>query len=206
MAQTRAQKAAEKAAAKKAARELNTSAKTNAAADTAPIAAPTTKDTTKTAGANQSVVFVVSKITRGLYLDIFNPIVQKVPRRGGGFDEVTTQMRMPERIRIKPAVMGFGLIPNYPIIDGFSITRDVPAAHWRKWVEQNSNYEPYTMGILRAFDTEAEAIAYAKEHRELRTGLEPLNQDGDPRVATSMNSNVGDVDIDDETPRPKQPK
>jgi hypothetical protein len=62
------------------------------------------------------------------------------------------------------------------------------------------------MGILRAFDTEAEAIAYAKEHRELRTGLEPLNQDGDPRVATSMNSNVGDVDIDDETPRPKQPK
>lgn len=204
MAQSRAQKAAAKAAAKRAA---STTITTQPAAGAAPeVAAPTVKKTGKTAGANRKTVFVASKITRGLYLDVFNPVEMTRRVVGGGVEKFTQMMRMPERVRIKPAVVGFGLLPNYPIIDGFSITRDVPADHWRKFVEQNSNYEPLTTGILAAFDTEADAIAYAKEHKELRTGLEPLDQSGDKRVQTSNNQNVGDVDIDDETPRPKDPR
>lgn len=204
MAQSRAQKAASKAAAKKADRSNHTNTAAGAAPET--VTAPTIDKSKKTAGENQSVVFVASKITRGLYLDIFQPTEMTRRVVGGGVEKFTQQMRLPERIRIKPAILAFGLIPNYPIVDGFSITRDVPANHWRKFVEQNPNYEPLTSGTLRAFDTEADAIAYAKEHKELRTGLEPLSQDGDPRIQTSNNNNVGDVEIDDETPRPKQPK
>lgn len=202
MAQSRAQKAASKAAARKAERSTSESA-----AGTAPeVAAPTVKETGKVAGANQSFVFVASKITRGLYLDIFQPVEMSRRVVGGGVEKFTQQMRMPERVRIKPARVAMGLTPTYPIVDGFSITRDVPANHWRKFVEQNPNYEPLTSGILAAFETEADAIAYAKEHAELRTGLEPLAQDGDKRVQTSNNNNVGDVEIDDETPRPKERK
>lgn len=204
MAQTRAQKAAARAADKAKQRAADggiTSTPTASAA--AGVAAPVIDKSKKGAGANQSVVFVASKITRGLYLDIFQPVQMSRRVVGGGVENYTQQMRLPDRIRIKPAVLGFGLMPNYPIVDGFSITRDVPADHWRKFVEQNSNYEPLTSGILAAFDTEADAIAYAREHKELRTGLEPLAQDADPRVQTSNNANIGDVDIDDETPRPK---
>ena len=196
MAQTRAQKAL--AAAKRAKEAALLAAATPAgAAAPAEVTAPVIDKSKKTAGENRSVVFVVSKITRGLYLDIFQPVEMTRKIGAGMTDKFTQQMRLPERVRIKPAVLAPGLLANYPIVDGFSITRDVPADHWRKWVEQNPQYEPYTDGLIRAFDTEAEAISYAKEFAALRTGLEPLKQEKDERVPTGANQHVGDVDIDD---------
>lgn len=207
MALTEAQKAQRASAAatrgKKKTKKQAAAEAPAAAVAASEVAAPTIDKSKKVAGGAQSTVFVASKITRGLYLDIFQPTEQTRRVVGGGIERFTQQMRLPERVRIKPAVLGFGLIPAYPIVEGFSITRNVPASHWRKWVEQNPNYEPYTMGLIRAFDTEADAIAYAREHGKLRTGLEPLAQDKDPRVGTSNHQNVGDVEIDDETPRPK---
>lgn len=208
MAQTRAQKAAAAAKAAKAARKAApetpeaAAAAANASVPASTAAAPTIHKPDKVAGENQSVVFIASKIPRGLYLDIFKRVEQVVPTKGG-FEKQVSQMRTPDRIRVKPAVLAAGLTPTYPIVSGFSITRGVPAAHWRAWVEQNPQYEPYTMGLVRAFDSEADAIAYANEYEGMRTGLEPLNQDKDDRVMTSNSQNVGDVEIDSETPRPK---
>lgn len=210
MAQTRAQKAAAAAKAAKAAQKAASTttpeaaaAAANASVPASGASAPTIHKPDKVAGENQSVVFIASKIPRGLYLDIFQRVEQVVPTKGG-FEKQVSQMRTPDRIRVKPAILAPGLTPTYPIVSGFSITRGVPAAHWRSWVEQNPNYEPYTMGLIRAFDSEADAIAYANEYEGMRTGLEPLNQEKDDRVMTSNNQNLTDVEIDSETPRPKQ--
>lgn len=198
MAQTRAQKAA--AAAKRAKAAQSAAPPTEAAG--APPAAPTIKEK-KIGGENQSVAYIASKIPRGLYLDIHNFHEQLIPLKGAGGTEKRRQaMRLPERVRIKPAVLGFGLIPAYPMESGFSITA-ISADFWRKWVEQNQNFDPYVAGLIRGFDSEADARAYAREHAALKTGMEPLDQEKDPRIQTSMNQNVGDVEIDTETPRPK---
>lgn len=204
MALTEAQKAAKakaSAAARKAAK--NTTTATDTAAPAAAVAAPTIDKSKKIAGAAQSTVFVASKIERGIYLQLFAPVTQQRRLLGGGMDKEVVQMRQPQQYRIKPTLLGPGLIPNYPIIDGFSITKDIPSQFWREWVEQNKQFEPYTMGLIRAFDTEADAMAYAREYAGLRTGREALAQDRDPRIQTSNNANVSDVEIDSETPRPK---
>lgn len=200
MAQTRAQKAAAKAKARKLAAPGGTD-NPEAAAESAPVQSRSPKKADATTSVR--TVVVASKITRGLYLQHYNPVSMDVRVVGGGVEKRVQPMRLPDKVRIKPAIVAMGMVPNYPIVSGFSITEGVPADFWRKFVEQNPGYEPITEGILRAFDTVADAIAYAKEHEALRTGLEPLNQEKDPRVGTSMNDNVGDVDIDDETPRPK---
>lgn len=201
MAQTRAQKAAAKAAAKAAERAANPNP---AAASAAPeVQAPVIDKSKKVAGAAQSTVFVVSRVTRGLYLQLFSFVEQQVPVMGGGTQLRRMPMRMPDKVRIKPTTLGFGLIPNYPIVDGWSITEGVPSDFWRKWIEQNPELDIVKEGMIAAFETEADARAYAKERPFQRTGLEPLSQEKDPRIQTANNQNVSDVDIDDETPRPK---
>lgn len=202
MAQTRAQKAAAKA---KALKQAALAAPSNeAAADSAPVvAAPAIDKSKKVAGAAQSTVFVASKVPRGLYLQLFEFVTMDVKVLGGGVDKRVQPMRLPEKVRIRPAILAPGLTPAYLMVDGFSITDGVPADFWRKWMEQNEKLEIVESGLIRGFDTQAEAIAYAKEHAGMRTGLEPLSQEGDPRVQTSMNENLGDIEIDSDTPRPK---
>jgi len=200
-----ANKAQKAAAAAKAARKAAATPSTpEASSAAAPVAAPTIDKSAEVAGAAQSTVFVVSKLPRGIYLQLFSFVDQQVQVMGGGTRTQRLPMRMPEKVRIRPAVLGFGLIPAYPIIDGWSITRDVPADFWRKWVEQNPGLDIVQKGLIAGFDTEAEAMSYARERGDMRTGLEPLAQDKDPRVMTTNNQNVGDVEIDDETPRPKK--
>lgn len=150
----------------------------------------------KPAGEKGRTVVVVSKMPRGLYLQLTQMISQDQRVMGGGIEKRQVAMRVGDKLRIKPSVLAFGLIPNYPIIEGFSLTRDVPSAFWRAYQEQNPQIELITSGLLRAFDNEPDAIAYCREYGKLKTGLEPIDQNGDPRVEQSMNPNVSDVEID----------
>lgn len=205
MAQSRAQKAAAKAKEKASQRAAEGGTESPIAAGAAGgVTAPAIDKSKKVAGAAQSTVFVVSRVTRGLYLQLFTIVEQKVRVMGGGMDVQKMPMRLPEKVRIKPTTLGHGLIPNYPIVDGWSITEGVPSDFWRKWLEQNPELDIVKSGMIAAFDSEVDARRYAKDRPFMRTGLEPLAQEKDPRVATSNHANVGDIDIDSETPRPKQ--
>lgn len=159
--------------------------------------APTIRKSGDIAGENQSTVFVASKMPRGLYLQTHSFINQDVRVMGGGVEKRQVAVRNPEKFRIKPAVLAFGLIPNFPIVNGFSITKDVPSQLWRDFVQQNPNLELLTTGMLAGFNSEADAIAYANEYGKLRTGLEPIDPAGDARIEQVNNPNLGDVEIDD---------
>lgn len=190
----RARKAAETVAA--AAKPIPTIEQLAAEAGAAPEA-PAIHKPGKIAGEHTSTVFVVSKMPRGLYLQTHSFIDQDVRVMGGGVEKRKVAVRNPGKFRIKPSVLEFGLIPNFPIVNGFSITRDVPSQLWRDYVQQNSQLELITSGLLAGFDTEADAIAYCNEYAALRTGLEPINPAGDPRIDQVNNPNLGDVEIDD---------
>lgn len=189
----RAAKAAKNSAAPAAAPSIEQLA---AAAGAAPEA-PTIRKSDRVAGANQSTVFVACKMPRGLYLQTHSFINQDVRVMGGGIEKRQVAVRNPEKFRIKPAVLQFGLIPNFPIVNGFSITREVPSALWRQWMQENQNLQLVTEGLIAGFDTESDAIAYANEYGKLRTGLEPIDPAGDPRVEAVNNPNLHDVEVDD---------
>lgn len=192
---TKAQKAA--AAAKRAAGKTTTTTTNDAPASAA--TAPAVHDH-KPAGTNTRTVFVVCKMPRGLYLQLHEKISQDQRVMGGGLEKRDVHMRVGEKIRLKPAILPFGAIPNYPIVEGFSITRDVPSEFWRRWMEQNPKFDMLEAGLLRAFDTEQDAVAYCREFGKLQHGLEPLNPVKDPRVEASTNPNVSDVGIDTDSP------
>lgn len=195
MALTNAQKAAKAAAA--AAAALNT----KSPAAEASVEAPAVHETKGTGGVKKTArtVVVVCKMPRGLYLDIHQPVPQDVRVSGGGIEKRTIHMRMPERVRLKPAVLPYGTIPNYPIVEGFSLTRDVDADFWRKYSEQNTGLQMITEGLLRGFDNEADATAYCREYAALKHGIEPLNVDGpkpDPRIEQANSPNLTDIETD----------
>lgn len=147
-------------------------------------------------------VVVVCKMPRGLYLQLTEFVMQDVRVVGGGVEKRRMPMRVGGQIRLKPSVLPFGAIPNYPIVDGFSLTH-VDANFWRQYYQQNQNLSMIESGLLCAFDNEPEATAYCREYANLQHGLEPLEQKNDPRIEKSSSPNVTDIDIDTDTPRPK---
>lgn len=162
------------------------------------VAAPAVREAKGAGGVGKTTrtVVVVSKMPRGLYLQLTQFITQDQRVMGGGVEKRQVPMRTGPQVRIKPSVQPFGMIPNYPIVNGFSLTSGVDADFWRQYAEQNKNLELITSGLLRAFDNEADATAYCREYGALKHGLEPLAQDGDPRVEKSTSENLTDIEID----------
>lgn len=191
----RAANAAKAAASPPASSEIITGSK---------VEAPAVKDKKNPSGVKETsrTVIVVSKMPRGLYLQLTQFISQDQRVVGGGVEKRQIPMRVGPQVRIKPSVQPFGMLPNYPIINGFSLTKDVDADFWRQYHEQNKNLELITSGLLCAFDNEADASAYCREHGALKHGLEPLAQEGDPRVEKSNSENLSDIEIDTGTDVP----
>lgn len=213
MALTRAQKAAKAAAAAAEAVNKTIEQTTQAASPTGPkiqqrdessamgpkIKAPVVHDQAQ-AGDNTRTVVVVCKMPRGLLLQHTEKVKQDVRVMGGGIEKRDVAMRIGEPVRLRPCVLPYGTVPNYPIVEGFSLTH-VDANFWRTWYEQNPNFSMLTEGLLCAFDTQADATAYCKEYAKLNHGLEPLKQSGDPRTEQPNHPNVTDLDIDTDAPK-----
>jgi hypothetical protein len=192
------------------ARRAATSAKTAAATPPASNepAAPAIRETKGAGGvkATARTVVVVCKMPRGVYLQHTQFISQDVRVSGGGVEKRQVPMRVGAQVRLKPAVLPFGMMPNYPIVAGFSLTRDVDAEFWKTYAEQNKNLELITSGLMKAFDTEADAAAYCYEFEKLKHGLEPLSQEKDPRVEPENNPNLTDIEIDSDSDVPGRQK
>jgi hypothetical protein len=186
------------AAAAKTAAKNNAASKTAAAAPTASVTAPAIKDDSKKLQGR--TVIVVCKMPRGLLLQLTQFIAQDTRVMGGGVEKRQVPMRVGAQHRVKPSILPFGAIPNYPIVCGFSLTRDFPADFWRAYHEQNKNLTMITEGLLAAFDDEASANAYCREFEAKRTGFEPLAHRGDPRIEHTNSPNVSDIDIDSDQP------
>lgn len=161
------------------------------------IKAPVIHDN-KPAGGGRTVV-VVCKMPRGIYLQHHQKISQDQRVVGGGIEKREVSMPVGEQVRLKPSVLAFGLIPNYTIVDGFSLNH-VDANFWNTWYEQNPKFGMLEEGLLCAFDNEADARAYCKEYGRLKHGLEPLLQSKDPRIEQPTSQNLTELDIDVDVP------
>lgn len=137
-----------------------------------------------------------------MYLQLHQSLVQDQRVVGGAIEKRKVAMRIGEKIRLKPSVLPFGAIPNYPIVEGFSLTRDIDAEFWKAYAEQNAKFSMITEGLLRAFDNEADATAYCREYATLQHGLEPLDvnsKEPDPRIDKVLNPNLSDLETDTDT-------
>lgn len=143
-------------------------------------------------------VYVGCKFPRGVMLQLHEKGEIDVPMMGGGFKKRPIFMPLPDQqVRLKGSVIPFGAIPNYPIIGGYGIT-EVPRAFWEQWVPQNKAMHDGWLreNVICVLDDLPDATAFAKEHGEVRCGLEPMNPAGDKRAEQSANPNLSDVETD----------
>jgi hypothetical protein len=63
------------------------------------------------------------------------------------------------------------------VIGGFGITENVPKAHFDEWIKRNKNHPSVTGGYIFSMRDMASAEAAAEERKDLRNGLEALDQE-----------------------------
>lgn len=133
------------------------------------------------------VVTVCCKLPNGLVLRTFGKHTSIQPVVGGGTREVMEYLPNGQSVTIH------GNVPPYakPLVDvngdpinleqSFARTENVPAAFWNLWLEQNKDSAVVKHGLIFAHNKPLELRAIAKDHRDRRHGLEPIDPTGDPR-------------------------
>jgi hypothetical protein len=108
----------------------------------------------------------------------FITVVQPTPA-GGYLDERIAQL-FGEPVFINGPGREVGTDPKSPIAGGAALTFGVSKDFWDAWMEQNKTHPAVVNGILFAHKSDTRGMA--KEREGLKTGLEPLEQNGDPRL------------------------
>jgi hypothetical protein len=121
-----------------------------------------------------SKVTVACKLPHGLLLRNFRMVEvhETVP---GGFATVKRAEQIGATIKINGTAFPFGQIPRYQIVGGYALTPNVDADMFAKWLTDNADSDIVKNNLIGAFQNNALARDWAKEHRALKNGLEPLN-------------------------------
>lgn len=68
-------------------------------------------------------------------------------------------------------------------VNGSYGVTEVDAEFWADWIKANAKFAPVVAGAIFADEKPAELEAKAKEAKQRKTGLEPLEKSGDERAA-----------------------
>lgn len=134
-------------------------------------------------------VTVACKLPTGMILRLFRAESRLEPVLGGGSKEVTVYHPLPDTVTINGnATPQNGQAPAFTILnahrrgDGFGLTYNVPADFWHKWYEANKEAQYVKEGLIWAYADQDSVSDKAKDLDGIKSGLEPLDPDGDPRA------------------------
>ena len=80
-----------------------------------------------------------------------------------------------------------------------AFTPNIPAEFWAKWLEANKGTELVRNRCIYADHSLERAEGMAEDAKEVRSGLDPLNPDKDPRAPRPINPNVLGIETADRT-------
>lgn len=130
-------------------------------------------------------VVVACKLPHGLILRNFEMVDVPVPVLGGGLRTVQEARQKGGRVEIHGNAIPVQRDPerDYPqIVGGYALTYGVDADFWEAWLKANETSAIVKNRLVFAFEKVADTRAAAKENAGLKSGLEPLLKDGDPRM------------------------
>ena len=127
-------------------------------------------------------VTVACKLPHGLKLRIFemHPDYENV--MGGGKRETEIAVQVGPTITLNGCALARGVVPEYGIIGGFAMTHGVDAEFMETWLKQNKDHPAVVNKLIFAYPKMDMVEGQAREFRTLRSGLEPLVPDTDPRI------------------------
>ncbi len=151
---------------------------------------------------NGERVVVGCKMPNGLVLQLWAMVPRQEPVMGGGMKEfLQAQPIKGQRVKLNGNAVPFAASPRYRIVGAFNIgyamTENVPKAFWDRWVEANPEFPALVNEIIFAEPTLERAERRAMELMGKRSGLEPMQQEKDPRVPKTNNPNLTQMETAD---------
>lgn len=133
-----------------------------------------------------ATVTVACKIPNGLILRIGSMETTRVPVLGGGMrDEKKWRWNGAEVQIAGPKRRVESGDPDSPVADGYALTFGVNAEFMARWIAENKDSDIVTKGLILVHEKRDELKAQTFEHRDARTGLEPMAQSDDKRIPKS---------------------
>lgn len=119
-------------------------------------------------------VNVACKLPNGLLLRLFMIEKRRIASPTGSQEEIGSRQVGPE-IRLNGFALAYGQIPNYPIIGGYAITKNVPKAFFEAWLAANHDADYVRNKLVFAYSELDRTEGQAKDLKDKRSGLEPIN-------------------------------
>ena len=121
------------------------------------------------------------KIPSGVILRAFRFSTHPEPVLGGGVRDVKIAEQVGAGVRVNGPAHAFGAMPQFRIVGGYAITEGIPEDMVEAWLRDNKDSMIVRNEMIAFFKDLDSAVSFAKGNRKERSGLEPLEQDGDPR-------------------------
>lgn len=126
-------------------------------------------------------VTVACKMPNGLILELTELFDHTEPLPGGGTKTVPMHRRTGKRVTIAGPAAPAGMAPKAPVMGGYALTHGIDADFWKQWLEQNKHSDLVRNKMIFAHEKQDSVEGRAREQAELRSGLEPMSQERDPR-------------------------
>lgn len=164
--------------------------------------AETESPATPAARKSASTVVVACKIPTGLELQLCHKTDWTEETPSGSRDRFRWDRGGPT-VRIRGTAYPAGATPRgFPerpqMAGGYALTYGVDREFFETWMEQNKLNPIVVSNMVFAFDRSNDTKAQAKEFKDIRSGLEPLNPDDDPRMPKPLNANLSQIETADE--------
>ena len=153
-----------------------------------------------------STVVVACKLPQGFRARLFKKGEMRTTTPAGVVQSITQFQPTGAEYIFKGPQHGQNEGPRVLTASGFALTVGVPADFWDAWLDQHKEHDLVKSGLIFAFERRNDAVACAKEHKGIKTGLERIDPSkpvvhGRIKIEADANSPVKigklDTDIED---------
>jgi len=100
---------------------------------------------------------------------------------GGGSRKVKKAVPVPGRITLKGNAFAVDRAPKAEIVCGYALTPGVDAEFFEEWLRQNADHDAVRNGMIFAHMKAEDVSAEAREKKDVKSGLEPINRNKLPK-------------------------
>jgi hypothetical protein len=142
-------------------------------------------------GRGSGTVTVACKLESGIIIHAEREVERQYPVLGGGMRPVKEFERIAgSEITIFGCSAPTGGAGRTRIVAGYALTENVPADVWGRWLATHGDMPAVRNGLLFAYPTTQQAVDAAKDHKGVKSGLEPLNPVKDERNPRSPSRRI----------------
>ena len=148
-------------------------------------------------------VTVACKLPQGLVMQLHRPVDVPIPILGGGVRVVEEYHPDPDCAPITlKGWRGNDGKPAQGSLAGCGLTHNVPIDYWERWLSENADQAYIRNNLVFAFTRLDDVKGFAKEAKDIKSGLEPLNMARTMKTVDGITKSVAvDSRVARETPR-----